>query len=70
MTKIYLNLISHCATEIEHLRPYPVNLANVYYVLIWNMYSLFGTTIFLYFFNFVLFYISPRGKWQLCLKRP
>ena len=46
MTKIYFNLRSHCATEIEHLRPYPVNLANVYYVLIWNMYSLFGTTIF------------------------
>ena len=46
MTKIYFNLTSHCATEIEHLRPYPVNLANVYYVLTWNMYSLFGTTIF------------------------
>ena len=26
MTKIYFNLRSHCATEIEHLRPYPVNL--------------------------------------------
>ena len=49
MTKIYLNLISHCATEIEHLRPYPVNLANVYYVLIWNMYSL----LFWYYHFFV-----------------
>lgn len=48
MKKIYFNLTSHCATEIERLRPYPVNLANVYYVLIWNMYSLFGTTIFLF----------------------